>query len=533
MSDVSAVSTTLAASLVEMLKTCGVERIFGIPGGGSSLALMEAAGNAGLDFVLTRTEAAGTIMAAVTGELTGTPGVMLTGIGPGATSAVNGIAYSSLEKSPVILLTDGPASSPHQALDQNALYAPITKLQGRLQAQGGADLFARALSAALTPPWGPVQLDLTAGDATTLVDGFSVSALNTNEKHPTADELKRAKKLPGESRKPVIIAGLEARHGKAPLALRALADALKCPVLVTMKAGGCIPASHPSYAGLFTGAIAEAEIVDKADLIILYGFDAIELIPGKWAYKAPVLDLRLAETTPLPVEPAVCVTGDLATTAQALTSDLKSSNWDSGDIAESREIIRSCFALRGTVTAQSVTEAAAEIAPQGTRLCVDAGAHMFAALAYWPAEEPFGVLKSDGLSTMGFALPAAIGSALQEPDRPALAITGDGGLMMCLAELTTAVERNCNITVVVINDAALSLIDIKQQRQQYKTRGVRYPSVDFAACASAMGCQSWRIGDLDGIKPALKQAFAHDGPALVDIVCSPDGYGDQLTRIRG
>lgn len=533
MNDVSPVGTTLAASLAGTLKARGVERIFGIPGGGSSLALMEAAGNAGLDFVLTRTEAAGTIMAAVTGELTGTPGVMLTGIGPGATSAVNGIAYASLERSPVILLTDGPASSPHQALDQNALYAPITKLQGRLLAQGGANLFARALNAALTPPWGPVQLDLTAGDATALVDDFATSALNTNGKTADSSHLEAARKLLGKSRKPVIIAGLETRHGKAPVALREMADALNCPILVTMKAGGCIPASHPSYAGLFTGAIAEAEIVGKADMIILYGFDAIELIPGKWAYEAPILDLCLAETTPLPVDPAARVTGDLATTAQALMSDLETSDWCADDIASGLEKINACFALHGTVTAQTATQAAAEVAPHGTRLCVDAGAHMFAALAYWPAEEAFGVLKSDGLSTMGYALPAAIGSALQEPDRPALAITGDGGLMMCLAELTTAVERNCNITVVVINDAALSLIDIKQQRQQYKTRGVRYPSVDFAACANAIGCRSWRIDDLDGIKPALKEAFAHDRPALVDIVCSPDGYGDQLTRIRG
>ena len=111
----------------------GVRRIFGIPGGGSSLALIQAAGNADIEFVLTRTETAAAIMAAVTGELTGAPGVLLTGIGPGATSAVNGIAYASLEKAPVLIFTDGPASSPHQALDQNALYAPITKFQGRLR----------------------------------------------------------------------------------------------------------------------------------------------------------------------------------------------------------------------------------------------------------------------------------------------------------------------------------------------------------------------------------------------------------------
>ncbi len=119
-------------------------------------------------------------------------------------------------------------------------------------------------------------------------------------------------------------------------------------------------------------------------------------------------------------------------------------------------------------------ETLAAAAPAGYRLTVDAGAHMFSALARWPADEPFGVLKSNGLSTMAFALPAAIASALQAPGRPVAAITGDGGLMMCLAELATAVERRCPLVIVVLNDAALSLIDIKQQ--QRPNRGVRYPA---------------------------------------------------------
>ena len=524
---------TLASSIAEILKANGVQRIFGIPGGGSSLAIMEAAGRAGLEFVLTRTETAGAIMAAVTGELTGTPGVMLTGIGPGATSAVNGIAYASLEKSPVILLTDGPASTPHQALDQNTLYAPITKMQGRLQPGDGFETIERAIEAAMTPPWGPVQLDLTAEDAASRLNINAVKPLYTNDKPADNSEIEAARSLISNSQKPVILAGVEARHGKAPEALRALAEALSCPVLVTLKAGGVLPTSHESYAGLFTGAIAEADLIHEADLIILYGFDAIELIPSKWSYDCPVVDLCRAESTPLPVKPAASAVGDIAQSAESLVPHVQTSNWPADKIDAARKKITERFALRGNDTAQTVTEAAAEACPEGTRLTVDAGAHMFSALAFWPAEEPYGVLKSDGLSTMGYALPAAIASSLQEPERPVLAITGDGGLMMCLSELTTAVERGCNITVVVINDAALSLIDIKQQRQQYKPRGVRYPSVDFAACAQAMGCAASRVEPGGDISAALKKAFAVNGPALVDVVCNSDGYGEQLVNIRG
>ena len=104
-------AVTLAEHIVEALVGEGVERLFGIPGGGSSLDLIAAADAAGIDFVLTKTETAAAIMAAVTGELSGSPGVVLTGIGPGAASAVNGIAYARLEQAPVLLFTDGPASS--------------------------------------------------------------------------------------------------------------------------------------------------------------------------------------------------------------------------------------------------------------------------------------------------------------------------------------------------------------------------------------------------------------------------------------
>ena len=138
-------SITLAEAIAEELQARGVRRMFGIPGGGSSLELIEAAGRHGIDFVLVRTETAGAIMAAVTGELTGVPGVMLTGIGPGAASAVNGVAYAALERAPMILFTDGPATSLHQAFDQNGIFRPVTKAQcSMLSMNGGIVVSPRA-----------------------------------------------------------------------------------------------------------------------------------------------------------------------------------------------------------------------------------------------------------------------------------------------------------------------------------------------------------------------------------------------------
>ena len=106
-------------------------------------------------------------------------------------------------------------------------------------------------------------------------------------------------------------------------------------------------------------------------------------------------------------------------------------------------------------------------------------------------------------------------------------------MMMSLAELSTAARIGANLTVVVLNDAALSLIDIKQQRQQRPPLGVRYPKADFAAAARGMGCEAWTVGAQDPLEFALAEAFETLGPTLVDLAVDPSGYRDQLTALRG
>jgi len=180
-----------------------------------------------------------------------------------------------------------------------------------------------------------------------------------------------------------------------------------------------------------------------------------------------------------------------------------------------------------------VIDAIAEAAPPGARLAVDAGAHMFSAMARWPARLPHDVMKSNGLSSMGFAVPAALASWLEQPERHTIAVTGDGGMMMCLAELSTAARLGAAMTVVVLNDAALSLIDIKQQRQQRPPLGVRYPRPDFATAARGMGCASWTVAALDPLEFALAEAFETEGPTLLDVSIDPSGYREQLMALRG
>ncbi len=534
---------TLAEAIVERLAGLGVKRMFGVPGGGSSLDLIDAAATVGIDFVLTRGETSAALMAAVTGELTGTPGVALTGIGPGAASAVNGVAYASLERAPMLLFTDGraiaPDKSPHQVFDQPALFRPITKDSGALRPDDGRGRFDEMIAATLSSPMGPAQIDLSSADSAMPVADFAASqAAATDQEKPSEQAMSAALAMIGKARRPVIVAGLEARDTAAAVGLTRLAHALGCAVLTSYKAKGAFPDSDPQCVGHFTGAEAERPCLADADLIIFYGLDPIEAVPGKWGYAAPLLALRRAAIAPGPIIGGAQteVIGDLAMIAERLADAAVGSSWQPAEINGHRETMAARLRLGGVsgeATVETVVEALGEAAPAGCRLTVDAGAHMFSTMARWRAERPFGVLKSNGLSSMGFALPAAIASALEMPERPVAAVTGDGGMMMCLAELSTAARLGLRLVVVVINDAALSLIDIKQQGQQRPSLGVRYPRVDFAAAAEAMGCRGWRVGAGEPLAPALRAAFAADGPAVVDVACDASGYAAQLAALRG
>ena len=530
---------TVVELLVARFQELGVERMFGVPGGGSSLYLIEAAGRVGIDFVLCRTETAAALMAAVSAELTEAPGVVLTGIGPSAASVVNGIAYASLERAPLILITDAAEKddklSPHQIFDQQALFAPITKGRLRLTAGNVCTDLEPLIQSTLVDPRGPVHIDLSAKDAHAHVGEKSSSPASVPQESVPANAT-AAKDIAGllaESRRPVLIVGLQARRLGIPKKLRRLAARLSCPVLVSYKAKGVMAENDPLFVGAFTGATAEGETLAQADLIIALGLDPIEMIPSPWTYEAPVMVVMQGMSNAFPFNPEVCLDGDLTANIDTLINASVASNWGVSEIGDLRARLRERVSLAGGHhTADSIVDALAKAAPAGARLTVDAGAHMFSAMARWPAMQAHDVLKSNGLSTMGFALPAAIASYLNDPDRPVIALTGDGGMLMCLAELSTAAGLNIPVTVVVLNDAALSLIDIKQQHLQHPVSGVRYPAVDFAAAARGLGCQAWSVAADESIEDVLPLALSTRGPSLIDVTTNPSGYRDQLAALR-
>jgi acetolactate synthase I/II/III large subunit len=526
-------SGTVADFVITSLQKRGTRRIFGVPGGGSSLDLIEAGTRQGVDFILTQTETGAAIMAAVTAELSGAPGAVLTGVGPGAASAVNGIAYASLEKSPVVLLTDRQktGSSSHQVFDQQALFRPLTKGSCNIT-HGNVEDFRNLLNVACSLPYGPVHVELTAEDASR--PATPPSSLPGAKSVQITGDTAAANDLLRQSRKPVILVGLDARSGEAAEHLRLLSAGLDAIVLTTYKAKGVFPDDDPHMIGMFTGAAAEQESISRADLIICYGLDPVELIPGVWPYTAPVLELSSFAGHQLPVRPEAGIYGALHNIVASLLPALKTGDWTKEEISMLRQRMSERLALSTPGrNAETVTRSVQGAAPRSTRLTVDAGAHMISAMATWQSTAPFGALKSNGLSTMGFALPAAIASSLEQPDVPVVAITGDGGMMMCISELATARRAGGKIVCVVLNDASLSLIDIKQQRRQQASIGVTYPRNNFAKIAEGFGCRAWLVGPEDDLDAALTAAFSCEGPAVVDVTVDATAYATQLEALRG
>ncbi len=538
---------TVAELLVDAFDSYGVKRMFGLPGGGSSLDIIDAAATKGIDFVLTRTESAAVMMAAATAELDGTLGVALTTKGPGSANAANGVAYASLERLPIALLTDGftPKEQTyitHQVFDQQAILTPLTKGHSRLDGDLAAQDISVFLELATTTPQGPVHFELTSAAARAKPPTASQKG-HTGKKHRqslSVDEslFTKARDFLSRSSKPVIIVGMEARKSDAAAATRELASALNCPALTTYKAKGVVANLDPYFAGIFTGGSKEADCVSSADLIILCGVDPVELIRQPWRYDAPVIDIAIGKHPVHYIEPDVGLYCTLADHISRLAKTNTGSSWTEREILELRIDMRSRLHYTGSsgINPQQVVETAyneAQSLAVTPRITVDAGAHMFSAMEFWPCSEPNDVLISNGLATMAFALPAAIASALHEPDRPVVAFTGDGGLLMCLGELLTAVQYKANITVIVFNDGSLSLIDIKQQERQLPSNGTRWPPPDFCKMMEGMGGRGYCVETIESYTHALSEALQSDGPALIDVTIDASGYSDQLKALRG
>lgn len=532
--------TSVADVLVDTLAAAGTPRLFGVPGGGSTLDLIDSAGKRGLPFVLCHQETAATIMAAVTAELRGRPGAVLVSLGPGAASAVNGVAYASLDRAPVVVLTDRHPRealrfTTHQVIDQERLLAPVVKASFLGDARSAAARMKRALRLALANPRGPVHFEVPGDVAAT--SSRRAAGMETATRPPVAMPVTQAARLLADARRPVILAGLECRGREAAQNIRALAEHLGAPVLTTYKAKGVVPDEHRLHLGILTGGAHEEAVIGLADCIAALGVDLVELIPRRWAYRAPVIHLGPTAPAGRYYRPAASVRGDAGELAKRLRAALPSTvatMWGQSRLRRLKEEQRRRMAPASEGLApHRVVQIARELTPAGSIATVDAGAHMFPATTFWAADQPGSFLISNGLATMGFALPAAIAAQLEHPARRVVCLTGDGGLMMVAAELETVQRLGLPLVVVVFNDLALSLIKIKQEQKGYRPEGTTYVGPSFPELARSFGLEPFVAASEAEFKDAFASALARRGPALIDTRVDPSGYLETMEVLRG
>ncbi len=582
-----------ADAIVRALAEAGTRFMFGVPGGGPNLDVVGAAATAGLRFILTHGETAAVIMAATYADLTGTPGAVVVTRGPGLASAVNGIAHAALDRLPVVVIADTVAAADasrvsHQWIDQAGLGRSVAKAAITVGRRKPSEVAARIVGMALAAPPGPViaNMDDSALEGNALegnalegsalegsaLEGSALegSALEGSALEGSALEGSGPPTAAGDTsdasflaralrraRRPVLLLGTGAIPWTA--AIRAAVAGRGIPALHTYRARGIIPDSAAEAAGLVTGGTMEWPLLSAADLIVGLGVDEAEMVPASWDYAArtilvagPAASLQSAPSPQSAPGPAGA--GDLAyrgyfTGATALKMPLaqaaevlaagRGHDWppDAGRAAKADAAARlasAAVASPGLLAPQQVVATVRACTPPETIATVDAGAHMLVAMPLWEVPEPRRLLVSSGLATMGYALPAAIAAALCTPQVPVVAFTGDGGLGMTLAEIETAVRLSLPVIVVVFNDAALSLIKLKQKPAgQGGDEAVGYHPVSFAAAASAMGAAGAEVTTEPGLAAALAAALRRPGPTVIDASVDPAGYLAVMDLSRG
>jgi acetolactate synthase-1/2/3 large subunit len=502
------------------LAAAGCRFAFGIPGG-EVLTLIDALTRAGIRFVTARHETAAGFMAEGTWHATGAPGILVATIGPGVSNAVNVIANAQQDRVPLVVLTGCLDDADrdwytHQIFDHGAVLAPITKrsIRGTPGELGSA--IDALVTCALDGVPGPVHLDVPIGLAAAPEPARPTACVSDREVATSADDLGSARRALDEAQRPIVLAGLEVITQGAEHALRKLVQARGLPIVTTYKAKGVVDEASPlalGAAGLSPRADALLlPLLRDADVVLLAGYDPIEMRRGwhrPFGPEARVIDVA-ADRPSFAMAPSTDRwVGDIALHLEALTTRTPRPTWADGRIARTRASLREAFAPEPSgLGPLAIVHALRRATSIDTVVTVDTGAHRIVLSQAWTCSGPRTLLQSSGLCTMGCALPLAIGHALADPSKPVLAVVGDGGLDMTLGELLTARDLGVPLVVVVIDDASLALIELKQRAEHLPNVGVDSGHTRYADIARAMGGHGVRVETIDELEREVREGLA-------------------------
>jgi acetolactate synthase-1/2/3 large subunit len=521
--------------IVRTLVEAGVRHGFGIPSG-NVLPLIEAMRQGGLRFVLTAHEGSAAFAADVTGRLTGAPGLAIGTLGPGATNLTTGVGCAYLDRSPLLAITCNLHTPQlgrriQMAIDHAALFRPITKASLAFHRGRVAAVLEEALAAALAEPVGPVHLDLPE-DVALAPAVEDVPPIPTGRRVRPAPEaaIEKAGELLRRAKRPVAVLGASAMRMARPGLLRDFVERHRLPFASTIMAKGLIDEDHPLSLGCIERARRQVqrEFLRGADLVVGLGYDVVEVEYEAWIGQVPLLAVDIE---PVDADASVAVAheviGDLDASLERLgrLAPLQPA-WPAD--AASRHRARFQAALRpataGFAPHQAIDVVRAVLPREGI-LAFDVGAHTHQIGGQWTAHAPRTFLITNGWSSMGFGLPAAIAAKLAHPERPAVAVVGDGCFQMTCGEVAVARRLGLALPVVVLADRWLALIQVKQQRRQFPVYGTDLGAEEpREAPAHYFGAPAVSARTPAELDKALRQALSADGPTVIEAIVDAGQY---------
>ncbi len=525
---------------VKCLENEGVEYVFGVPGE-ETIDLTDSLLSSKIQFITTRHEQSAAFMADVYGRLTHRPGVCLATLGPGATNLITGIADAQLDRAPLVAITGQSAlekthKESHQYIDIVTAFKPFTTWNSKITRPDFIpEIVHKAFDIATDRP-GATHIELpedVARESTTKepISRIPYPHISMHDER----ELKRAADMIKKSSMPIILTGNGIFREDAADELRKFVHSTGLPVVSTFMGKGAIASDDEHFLGSM-GIKDHDHIMcgfEMADLIICIGYDYIEYSPKSWNPDRSKKIIHIHNVHPETDEsyiPDVMLTGSIR---QALFSLMQQCDFKR-EIHERFSGIRSRM---GSELEDYKNDSSYPLKPQriiydvrramGREdiLISDVGAHKLWVGRLFPAYEPNTVFISNGLASMGFALPGAIAASMIEPEKKVVAIAGDGGFLMNLQELETAVRLGCDFVVVIFNDSKYGLIEWHEKKYFNQTIGIDFKNPDFVILAQSFGAKGVRIENTDELGPRLTEALDNGGVWLLDV---PVDYSENI-----
>ena len=538
---------TVSQLFARTLKEIGVRFVFGVPSGNMTDYIEALRLEDGIQFVLVGHETTAAFMAGVCGRLTGIPGVCFGTFGPGATNLSTGVGGAFLDRFPMIAFTDEMPDhllnrTVQMNIDHQAFFAPITKWTTRLNVENVNEIILKAASISLSDLPGPVHIGVPVGLGSMIAEEPSTQINYLRlEKESSRDVLNESIILAQsefhKAKKPLLVIGLSAVREQVRDLIILLAEQFNLPVVLTPMAKGMFPENHQLYAGVLFHALSNqvAKIYREADLVIGIGYDPVEFNYEDWMPHVQLihLDMVPADINKNEYPEVIDLIGDLNELLQRILSfPMELKNWDRNALAELKnDLFRKLTPAKESFGPLAVIHELRKSLPENGILTVDVGAHLHLIGQMWQTPSPEKLLITNGWSSMGFAIPAALAAKLCNPDLPVVAIMGDGGFLMAVGELATAKRLNLKIIFVVIYDNSLSLIRIKQGKKAYDCHyGTDLNELHDVPTNHYFGVSVIRVTNIIAYQNALKDAFSADGPVVIEAAVDGREYDNLVLK---